>query len=62
LDNRFILAAGEQPFTLTDAMHPALTECLASAAHVMRCANKMLEGVFEVAVEVAPVPGIQLQA
>jgi len=43
-------------------MHPALTECLASAAHVMRCANKMLEGVFEVAVEVAPVPGIQLQA
>ena len=47
LDLRITLAAGKQPFTLTDAMHPALTDSFTGAAHVMSCANKVLEGVLK---------------
>ena len=42
-------------------MHPALTESFTGATHVMSSTHQMLERVFEVAVEVAPVSGIQLQ-
>jgi len=42
-------------------MHPALTDSFTGTAHVMSCANKVLEGVLEVAVKIAPVSGIQKQ-
>ena len=42
-------------------MHPALTKCLTGAAHVMCCTYQVLERVFEEAVEVTPVSGVQLQ-
>ena len=42
LDLRILLAAGEQPFTLADALRPALTECLAGAAHLMRGTHQVL--------------------
>ncbi len=62
MDIRILLAAGKQPFTLADALRPALTEYLAGAAHLMRGTHQMLEGVFEVAGKIAPVSDIQLKA
>ena len=61
LGNQLVLTAGEQPFTLADTLRPALTECFAGAAHMMGRTHQVLEGVFEVAVEVAPVSSVQLQ-
>ncbi len=58
--NRLASSAGEQPLTLADTLRPALTECLAGAAHMMGRPHEVLEWVFEVADQVAPVSGIQL--
>ena len=62
LCNRLVLTAGEQPFTLTDALRPALTECLAGATYLICGTHQVLEWVFEVAGKIAPVSGVQLQA
>ena len=62
LSHRLVLAAGEQPFTLTDSMHPALTECFTDTAYVVGRSYQVFERMFEVAGEVAPVSDIQLQA